>query len=169
VTGVALVELDDVAAAELRGDRAPSRRFADGFPRREDREALRARERGAVSFLVTSDDVVVGTCGTHGPPGSDGAIELGWGLVPSARGRGIGGTAVALLLAEVRRRHPGTPIVAHTEWRGLDGAVAADSPPSEAILRRLGFVADPVPVEPGYRAWRLTAVSRTGVASRPPR
>jgi GNAT superfamily N-acetyltransferase len=156
VTGaVALVEVDDGVAAELRGDRTSTRILAAGFPRREDREALRAYDRGALAYLVTEDGVVVGTCGTHGPPGSDGAVELGWGLVEGARGRGVGTTAVTQLVEAARRRFPRARIVAHTEWRVDGDAMVADSASSEAILRRLGFLGAPAPTEPGYRAWRL--------------
>ncbi len=152
---VALLEIDDVVAAELRGASPSSLRVADGFPRREDQEALAAYDRGALSFLVAEDGVVVGTCGTHGPPGPSGTIELGWGLVEGARGRGVGTAAVTQLLGEVRRRSPAAAIVAHTEWMDDGVTTAADSAASEAILARLGFEAAPPPTEPGYRAWRL--------------
>ena len=72
-----------------------------------------------------------------------------------ARGRGIGTTAVTQLLAETRRRYPAASIVAHTEWVADGEVMVADSAASEAILGRLGFVAEPPPTEPGYRAWRL--------------
>ena len=101
--------------------------------------------------------VVVGTCGTHAAPQDGGTIELGWGLVASARGRGVGTTAVAGLLDATRRRYPRAQIVAHTEWREDRGQMVADSEASEAILRRLGFLAEDPPAEPGYRAWRLSA------------
>ena len=154
---VGLVEVDDVVDARLRGDLLPPMAVAPGFPRTEDREVLRTRGRGAVVFLVVDDGVVVGTCGTHGPPGSDGAIELGWGLVESARGRGVGGRAVEAMVALVVAGQPGVPLVAHTEWRCHATGLLADSPASEAILRRLGFDGAPEPAEAGYRAWRRTS------------
>jgi RimJ/RimL family protein N-acetyltransferase len=158
VSEVRLVELDDVVAAELLDGALRSLPAAEGFPRPEDLEGVRARDRGAIGFLIVADGVVVGTCGTHGPPGSDGAVELGWGLVEGARGRRIGTAAVTQLLEAVRARHPGVPLVAHTEWRrDFTGALVADSVPSEALLRRLGFAPAPVPTEPGYRGWRLDA------------
>lgn len=152
---VALLEIDDALAAELRGKGSSSVRLAEGFPRKEDTEALRAWGRGALSYVILENGVVVGTCGTHGPPNADGAVELGWGLVAGARGRGVGTAAVAQLLHAAQRRHPGATIVAHTEWMDHGDGPVADSPPSEAILRRLGFNASPEPHEPGYRAWRL--------------
>jgi RimJ/RimL family protein N-acetyltransferase len=156
VTGaVELIEIDDVTAAALGGRGAMRVQCAAGFPRSEDLEALRARERGALSFLIAADGVVVGTCGTHGPPNADGVVELGWGLVAAARGRGVGTTAVTALLDAAVRRYPHASFVAHTEWSDVDGDLLADSEASEAILRRLGFAPAPVPSEPGYRAWRL--------------
>jgi RimJ/RimL family protein N-acetyltransferase len=156
VTGtVALLAIDDVIAAELRGASPRSFTVAEGFPRREDTEALAARERGSLSYLVVEHGVVVGTCGTHGPPRTGAVIELGWGLVVGARGRGVGRTAVTLLLDETRRRYPSSSIVAHTEWSMVGEAMAADSVASESILVRLGFEGEPPPTEPGYRAWRL--------------
>jgi len=150
------LEIDDALAAEL-GEHGSSSvvRLAEGFPRKEDTEALRAWGRGALSFLIVEDGLVVGTCGSHGPPNADGDVELGWGLVAAARGRGVGTAAVTQLLRAAQRSHPGATIVAHTEWMDHGDGPVADSPPSESILRRLGFSASPPPQEPGYRAWRL--------------
>jgi RimJ/RimL family protein N-acetyltransferase len=152
---VQLLEIDDVVAAQLRGERDGSLRLAPGFPRTEDLEAVRAYERGGLAYAVLVDDLVVGTCGSHGPPTDVGTIELGWGLVEAARGQGVGTTAVAGLLDATVRRYPTASIVAHTEWRDDGGRLVADSEASEAILRRLGFVSAAPPLEPGYRAWRL--------------
>ena len=154
---VRLLEVDDLLAAALRGEQAMPLRVAEGFPRPEDAEALRAYDRGALSFLIVADGVVVGSCGTHGPPSVERIVELGWGLVAVARGRGVGSTAVRLLLDEVTRRFPSTSVVAHTEWSAAGDGLAADSVASEAILGRLGFAPDPAPTEPGYRAWRRAA------------
>lgn len=152
---VALLAIDDVIAAELRGASPPSLRLAEGFPRRDDVEALAARDRGALAYLVVDDGVVVGTCGTHGPPGAAGEVELGWGLVASARGRGVGTAAVTQLLVETQRRYPTASVVAHTEWCANGEVMVADSVASETILSRLGFDPGPAPTEPGYRPWRL--------------
>ena len=152
---VELIEVDDAIAMALRAEGGASLRVAAGFPRTEDLEALRAFEHGALSFLVAADGVVVGTCGTHGPPSTGGVVELGWGLVAEARGRGVGAVAVAQLVEVATRRYPTAAIVAHTEWSDGGDGVVANSAASEAILRRLGFTSDPAPSEPGYRAWRL--------------
>ncbi len=80
------------------------------------------------TFLITEDGVVVGDCGWFGPP-TDGVVDLGYGLAPSARGRGLGTAAVSLLL----------------DWVADRGAVQARAevlPGNAASLRllaRLGF------------------------------
>ena len=159
-TAVRLVEVDDEIAMQLRDGAAVTRPLAVGFPRTEDLEALDARERGALAFLVVDGDgIVVGTCGTHGPPEPTGTVELGWGLVESARGMGIGGATVVLLVDEVRRRDPHSTLIARTEWVGAGSSLAADSPASEAILVRQGFHAAPVPPKAGTRAWTLSPAS----------
>ncbi len=154
-----LLELDDALTMQVRGAVPPSRAHAAGFPRTEDLEALAAWERGAMGFLVVDrEGTVVGTCGTHGPL-AHGALELGWGLVESARGAGVGGEAVDLLLAAVRARFPSAHVVVRTEWEVVDGNPAAVSPASEAILERRGFLADPAPSTRARRTWTLSAWS----------
>jgi RimJ/RimL family protein N-acetyltransferase len=153
--------MDDVIAMELSGTAPASRARAVGFPRTEDLEAVAAWERGGAGFLIVDrDGVVVGTCGTHGPLGAAGELELGWGLVESARGVGVGGDAVDLLLAVVRDRYPAARVVAHTESVLIDGVSIAASPASEAILTRRGFVPGPAPAAPEPRSWSLSEQPR---------
>jgi RimJ/RimL family protein N-acetyltransferase len=45
-----------------------------------------------------SDGLAVGGFGFFGPPDPEGTVELGYGLVPSARGRGLATAAVVLAL-----------------------------------------------------------------------
>lgn len=51
-------------------------------------------------YLVrrSSDGRAVGGLGFFGPPDADGRVELGYGLVPSARGDGLAAEAVGLAL-----------------------------------------------------------------------
>ncbi len=53
-------------------------------------------------YLVARQQAI-GTIGFHAPPWLEptGEVEIGFGLVPSARGHGLGTEAVAALLAEV--------------------------------------------------------------------
>jgi RimJ/RimL family protein N-acetyltransferase len=158
VTGaVQLVAVDGRTAAEVRGSEPASRPFAAGFPRVEDLDALDARVRGALAYLVVADGLVVGTCGTHGAPRGDGIVELGWGLVEAARGRGVGTTAVGLLLELVAERHRDAVLLARTQWALCDGVLVPQSAASEAILRRYGFDPEPAPTRPGLRRWQRRA------------
>jgi len=154
---VRIVEVDDAAAAAVRGTMASTDPFARGFPRAGDLEAIDAWERGAIVFLIVSDGAVVGTCGTHGPAPRSGPFELGWGIVCEARGRGAGTAAVCQLLSELETRHPASPLLAHTMWRDSDDGLVAESPASERILTSQGFTAEPIPGGPGGRAWRRAA------------
>jgi RimJ/RimL family protein N-acetyltransferase len=48
-------------------------------------------------YQILEGGVVVGGIGFHGPP-RDGLVEVGYGVVPSVRGRGVATTALRLLL-----------------------------------------------------------------------
>src|ERR1035438_9397161 len=65
------------------------------------RASLR-RDPCTTGWLIvrSADGRILGDLGTHGPPGSEGCVEIGYSLAPSARGQGIGTAAVA---AFVRR------------------------------------------------------------------
>src|SRR5580704_14939728 len=73
--------------------------------------AIRDIDSGAAAVLPTvwvmvrrADGRIIGDIGTHDPPDSEGCVEIGYVLAPSARGQGIGTAAVAALvrcLAEV--------------------------------------------------------------------
>lgn len=47
--------------------------------------------------------LAVGGFGFFGPPGEDGRVEFGYGLVPSARGRGLATEAVQIALKHAAR------------------------------------------------------------------
>lgn len=78
---------------------------------------------------------MVGNVGFHGPPGvnatdSEGALELGYGVLPEHRRQGYASEAVEGLIAWARTQ-------------GIDHFVASVAPanaPSLAIIRKLGFV-----------------------------
>lgn len=108
-------------------------RHARDWPHDDTADALRPlaehpADTGEGTFLITERGLVVGDCGWFGPP-VEGIVDLGYGLAPSARGRGVATEAVQLLLAWVAQR----------------GAVQARCevlPSNEASLRllaRLGF------------------------------
>jgi ribosomal-protein-alanine N-acetyltransferase len=73
---------------------------------------------------------VVGGCGFLGPPDATGSVEIGYGLVPSERGKGIATEAVKGLL-EAAWKDPLVNLVVAFPDR--------DNEPSQGVLRRVGF------------------------------
>ena len=72
---------------------------------------------------------VVGTAGFHAPPDEDGRVEIGYGVEPEQRGRGLATEAVGGLMTWAREQ-------------GISRFRASVGPangPSLAIVRRLGF------------------------------
>lgn len=80
---------------------------------------------------VLCDGQVVGDVGFHGPPAADGPVEveIGYGIVPPCRGRGIATAACGQLLELAWRQGAGT-VLAETEPPNLA---------SRRVLQRLGF------------------------------
>lgn len=110
-----------------------------GWPGAEDLIGL---SRAAEPLLVVVGGKVVGGLGPKGPPDSGGAVEIGYGLVPAWRGRGVGTAAVRLLLDLLAAR-------------GVRSVLAQVEPANAGSLRlldRLGFV--PVPGPDDGHLWR---------------
>ncbi len=80
-------------------------------------------------FVHEEDYALVGVGGFKGAP-VDGCVEIGYGIAPSYRGRGLATTAAAALV-EVARRRGVTIVVAHT---------LAETNPSTRVLHKLAFV-----------------------------
>jgi len=143
-----LVRLEPVGPAEvsaiLRGTPDPGLSWEDGFPS----QALLAFIRQAgeddgllgpfFAYLIVRepDGLVVGDAGFHGPPGPEGEVEIGYALVPAARGAGLATEAVRLLARWALDQPAVIAVVArvdaHNEF--------ADR--SESLLLGLGFTAD---------------------------
>jgi GNAT superfamily N-acetyltransferase len=94
-------------------------------------------ESGTAAVLPTvwlivrlADGRIVGDIGTHGPPSSDGCVEIGYSLAPSMRGMGIGTAAVAALVG----RLTAVPAV-----RRIMAVTGAGNTASRRLLERLGF------------------------------
>ena len=82
-------------------------------------------------YAIRDDDgVAVGGFGFFGPPDESGTVEFGYGLVPSARGRGLATGAVAEGL-RIAATHGATRAVADTEETNAA---------SLAVLVRAGMV-----------------------------
>jgi RimJ/RimL family protein N-acetyltransferase len=109
--------------AALLGDFVPWSVFVD-------RRALPGSEGWTIQ-LVVEDGVVVGHGGFHEPPDDDGVVELGYTVVPRARGRGVATAVVGLLLDRAR---------AAEQVRVVRGCTAPQNLASQAVLRHHGFV-----------------------------
>jgi RimJ/RimL family protein N-acetyltransferase len=99
--------------------------------------AVRDIDSGAAAVLPTvwlvvrrADGRIVGDLGTHGPPGSDGCVEIGYSLAPSARGQGIGSAAVAAFVGS---------LAAVPGIRRITAVTAAQNTASRRLLERQGF------------------------------
>lgn len=53
---------------------------------------------GWSSFYLIADGTLVGLCGFKGPPDSTGTVEMGYGLIPSAQGKGFATEAATALI-----------------------------------------------------------------------
>ena len=140
------VRLDPIGAERARAllDGEPEPTWEEGFPLPPLLSSLRRaidEPDGPVRFgpffaymiVRRSDGLAVGDAGFHGPPGADGEVEVGYALVPSARGAGLATEAVELL-ATWARRQPGVKRVVARVDPGND--------PSHRVLERLGFEQD---------------------------
>jgi RimJ/RimL family protein N-acetyltransferase len=131
------VELEQLtrgrAAAIVAGDLS-SLEAGEGWPHEDTLDGLRmaANPDTEPPWLVLLDGVVVGDCGTVGPP-VDGGVEIGYGLAEPYRGRGLG-TEVVGRLAEL--------LLARPDVRRLTAEVLLDNVPSHRVLEKNGFVVE---------------------------
>jgi RimJ/RimL family protein N-acetyltransferase len=103
--------------------------FPEALPNMvEDARANGPDPWGSHLFFDT-DGALVGFGGYRGAP-VDGAVEIGYAVAPSRRGRGIA-TAVTRTMIERARSAGVTLVVAHT---------LPESNPSTSVLERCGFV-----------------------------
>jgi ribosomal-protein-alanine N-acetyltransferase len=130
------VELSDAHAA-LSGDRRPE--WASDYPTEGDlviagliagATVVRADAYVPYKIILRASGQVIGGCGFLGPPDSTGAVEIGYGLALSQRGKGIATEAVNGLVDEAWR----DPVV-----KVVFAFTAKDNEPSHGVLRRAGF------------------------------
>jgi RimJ/RimL family protein N-acetyltransferase len=131
----------ELARAMLAGVPGPDLEWAEGFPMAPVLDIARTiatAEQPLGPFLAyvivsLADGTAIGDAGFHGPPNADGEVEVGYALVRRARGAGLAGEAVELLVRWALAQ-PGVRAVRARVDRG-NGA-------SERLLARLGFAAD---------------------------
>jgi RimJ/RimL family protein N-acetyltransferase len=140
-TGVLLRELTAAGVASLLDEQALRDGWAPDYPFEGSRAAARgfqgrsaAQRHDAAGFgmyqiVRVADGLVIGDIGFHTPP-QDGSVEVGFGLVPSARGAGHASEALRLLVGWAARQADVHEVVART---------LTDNEPSKAVLARAGF------------------------------
>jgi RimJ/RimL family protein N-acetyltransferase len=132
------------ARAMLAGTPEPDLAWADGFPLPSVRGALERIVAAAAAgrslepyfaYVVVrrADGLAIGDVGFHGPPDADGEVEIGYALVPAARGAGLATEATGLLVTWAC----GQPGV-----RRVSARVSPANVPSRRVLERLGFARD---------------------------
>lgn len=125
----------------------------NGFPRTDDASmlagVLAGGDDGHGVYVVELQGEPIGTVGCAGGLSPDGDQEVGYGLVPSARGRGLATEAVGALCAHLER----APGVLRLTAEALPGNSA-----SLRVLHRLGFV----PVAGGSQGHQLLARAAPG-------
>jgi RimJ/RimL family protein N-acetyltransferase len=143
---IELRPLDLAAAESLRdGGDGGLTWIADG-PFEGTREAaggvMKAAEAGrydpawGIFAIVRPDDgLAIGGVGFHGPP-VDGLVEIGFDLVPAARGQGYAAESVRVLSRWALARDEVTTVVGRTE---------PDNVASQRVMESAGFVRVPGP------------------------
>jgi RimJ/RimL family protein N-acetyltransferase len=132
------------ARALLAGRAEPELAWEEGFPPQPLLASLRRvidDPDGPVKFgpfyayviIRRADGLAVGDAGFFCPPGASGEVEIGYALVPRARGAGLAREAVALL-ADWALSQPGVHV--------LSARIEPENAASTRLLDRLGFTTD---------------------------
>lgn len=158
-----------LARAMLRGAPGPELAWERGFPMVPlldiaRRIAASSEPLGpflAYAIVRRADGLAIGDAGFHGPPDTEGSVEIGYALVPAARGAGFAVEAAGLLVEWARRQPAVRAILARVEPGNLA---------SERLLARLGFA--PEGDADGLRRFALRRArpphARDGPAAPPP-
>lgn len=124
------------SATAIRAGDATGRRWIDGFPRPDDRDAagiyLKLPNDAYPSYeiVLRQNGESVGTIGFFGPPDAEGKVMIGYGLAEPARGQGYATEAVLGLIGYAFSRPEVTRIVADTHPENV---------PSHRVLEKAGF------------------------------
>jgi RimJ/RimL family protein N-acetyltransferase len=85
------------------------------------------------------DGHIVGRCGFKGPPGTDGVVEIAYGMAPEHQGKGYATEAAAALTDYAFRQSEVRAVRAHT----LQEINASTRVLTKCGFRRVGEVIDP--------------------------
>lgn len=80
-------------------------------------------------YQIVEDGAVIGGIGFHAPP-LDGVVEIGYGVVPSARGRGVAKEALRLIIG----------IAEEAGVRTVIGRTSEDNVASQRVMEAAGMV-----------------------------
>jgi RimJ/RimL family protein N-acetyltransferase len=130
-----------LASAMLAGVPGSDLEWAPGFPLASVLDIARTIAAASeplgpfLAYVIVRelDGQAVGDVGFHGPPNADGEIEIGYALVPAARGMGFARESVELLVAWAQGQ-PGVRVITARVERG--------NVPSERLLERLHFTCE---------------------------
>ena len=137
-----LRQLDtDEARALLQGKADPARPWMAGYPMQGTLIAVEAFVRavdsgadpgayGVYQLVRSSDAVVVGDIGFHGPPSWARSVTVGYGLAPGARGHGYATEALRAVVAWALAQPEVTSVEADTTHANL---------PSQRVMERAGM------------------------------
>jgi RimJ/RimL family protein N-acetyltransferase len=138
---VSLRQIDRSGALSILERRCPPGRvWAPGYPTDGDLEAARLFIRrlgegeepgpfGIFEILEGADDEVIGGIGFHRPPGVEGAVEVGYGIVSSRWNQGICTDALRAIVAFAREQG-----ASRVEARSLPGNGA-----SRRVMEKVGL------------------------------
>ena len=128
------------ALAILARERPADEPWAEGYPTNGDLESatmllrtLRTRPDvgafGVYEIVERATGLTIGGIGFHRPPGPDGVVEVGYGLVPSAWNRGYATDALGQILV-IARDH---------QARRLEGRALIDNVASRRVMEKAGL------------------------------
>jgi RimJ/RimL family protein N-acetyltransferase len=129
------------ARALLQGKSDPDRPWMAGYPMQGTLIAVEAFVRaidngsspgayGVYQLVRSSDRVVIGDIGFHGPPNQGGVVTVGYGLAPGARGQGFATEALRAVVDWA---------LAQPEVAWVEADTTHANLPSQRVLERAGM------------------------------
>ena len=126
----------ELARRIVAGEPLPGDRWHPEYPLADELDVLRPLAEKTdpdpvfgPMMILDAAGVAVGGIGFFGPPDAEGSVEIGYGLVPAARGQGLA-TAAVDEVAKIATAHGAKVLRAATDPSNL---------PSSRVLERAGF------------------------------